>query len=98
VESEIGHKAHKNPKLPDHEDGVKMPTDRCTSLIMRGLYHDQKEMWISEQPFLAMAYLATYCQPLAHYYVNNVLGPKRINALNTGQSIYGDLKGDPNKK
>lgn len=92
VESEIAEKAHKNPKLPDHEDGKKMATERCTQLIMKGLYHNHEEMWISDQPFLGMTYMAYFFPYLAKYYVDNVLGPGRINALRSGQSIYGEKK------
>ena len=69
-----------------------MPTERCTELILRGLHHDLDEMWISEAPFLAMAYVSVYFPSIARYYVDNVLGPTRVHALKTGQAIYGEPK------
>eukprot|EP01040_Poterioochromonas_malhamensis_P002516 gene2516-2673_t len=89
VESEIASNAHKNPNLPDNE-GKKMPTERCTSLIMKGLWNNRDEMWISESPYLLMTYLAVYFPGFARRYVDTKVGPERITALKTGQAIYGN--------
>ncbi len=67
-----------------------MPTERCTSLIMKGLWNNRDEMWISESPYLLMTYLAVYFPGFARRYVDTKVGPERITALKTGQAIYGN--------
>jgi hypothetical protein len=66
-----------------------MPTALCTKLILRGLYHNQEEVWISEQPFLGLTYAAVYFPSLAKWYMDKKYGPQRVNALKKGESLYG---------
>jgi dehydrogenase/reductase SDR family protein 7 len=65
-----------------------MPTERCTELIMKGLYYDLDEMWVSEQPFLAMTYIIEYMPYLSRKLMVKYFGPARINALKNGLNIY----------
>ncbi len=64
-----------------------MATDRCTSLIMKGLYYKLEEMWISEQPFLAMTYLVDYAPFLSRMMMKK-FGQIRVAALKSGKNIY----------
>ncbi len=73
------------------EEGKKMPTDRCTGLIVKGLYHDLDEMWISDQPFLALTYLTEYFPWVSRQILVKVAGPARIRAIKSGENIY-DMK------
>lgn len=91
VESEISEKTLRNPNRPKQHEGKKMATDRCTSLILKGLFHDQDEMWISDHPFLLFTYLAQYLPGLARWYGSHVAGPARVRAITNGENIY-DLK------
>jgi hypothetical protein len=70
-----------------------MRTSLCTKLIMRGLYHNLEEMWISEQPFLGLTYAAVYLPPFAKWYMDKKYGPQRVNALKKGESLYGTSTG-----
>lgn len=72
VESEISSKTLRNPNLPVQQEGVKMPTERCTSLILKGLHHNLGEMWISQHPFLLFTYLSQYAPGIARYYGSKV--------------------------
>jgi dehydrogenase/reductase SDR family protein 7 len=60
VTSEIFEHRVADPSLPKQEDGKRMDTARCTALIAKAMYHNIPEAWISEQPYLTTAYLATY--------------------------------------
>jgi dehydrogenase/reductase SDR family member 7 len=88
VESEISLKSLRNPNLPKQEEGKKMPTSRCTHLILKGLYHGLSEMWISEHPYLLFTYLAQYTPGLARWYGGAIAGPARVRALEKGENIY----------
>lgn len=65
-----------------------MATERCTALIMKGLYYDLDEMWISEHPFLFMTYVTAYFPFLSRQLMVKFFGPARINALKSGLNIY----------
>ena len=65
-----------------------MDTSRCTGLIMKGLYHDIDEMWISEQPFLLFTYLTQYTPTISRWISTKIAGPARIKALKAGENIY----------
>ena len=39
---------------------VRMPTERCTDLISRAMKHKVDELWISDQPLLAVTYMMVY--------------------------------------
>lgn len=75
-----------------HSDGdqsYKMATSRCARLMLIGMANDLKEVWISDQPFLAMAYLWQY-MPTWALWVTNKLGKKRIENFKKGlvRTIY----------
>jgi dehydrogenase/reductase SDR family protein 7 len=91
VESEISEKTLRNPALPKQHEGRKMPTARCTALILKGLHHNLEEMWISEHPFLLFTYLAQYFPGVARWYGTKIAGPARVRAITSGENIY-DLK------
>jgi dehydrogenase/reductase SDR family protein 7 len=65
VTSEIFEHRVADPSLPKQEDGKRMDTARCTELMTKAMYHDIPETWISEQPYLTTAYLATYFPALS---------------------------------
>ena len=39
---------------------VRMPTERCTDLISRAMKHKVDELWISDQPLLAVTFMMEY--------------------------------------
>lgn len=88
VESEISTKSHRNPNNPHQEGGKRMTAARCTELIMKGLYYDLDEMWISEQPFLLMTYIADYMPFVARTLLVKYFGPVRVKAVKSGQNVY----------
>ena len=73
------------------QDTKIMPTDRCTHLIMKALYWRYDEVWISDQPILAITYLAEYTPGLMRYLMKNFIGPSRIKAFQDGGSVF-DIK------
>jgi dehydrogenase/reductase SDR family protein 7 len=91
VESEISSKAHRNPNLPVSSDEKKMPTARCTHLMAKAMYHRLMEVWISDQPLLAMTYITQYFPTLSQLLFSRVLGPARVRALQNGGDVY-DIK------
>ena len=91
VESEIASKAHRNPEYPVGVEDGKMATSRCTLLVAKAMYYRLYEAWISEQPFLATTYLVEYMPNLSRILFTKILGPKRVQALQAGGSVY-DLK------
>lgn len=88
VESEITTTFHANPDYPPQAEGEKMPTERCAQLVLRGLHHGHEELWISTQPVLLMAYLATYAPALTRMLMTKVLGPARAKAVQGGTNAY----------
>ena len=60
VESDIASHTIRNPENPVVPEGAKMPTERCTSLIAKGMFYKLPEIWIIEQPLLSFAYIARY--------------------------------------
>jgi dehydrogenase/reductase SDR family member 7 len=91
VVSEISTTSFVNPNYPRQEEGQKMPTARCAQLTLRGVYHKLPELWISEEPVLAMAYVTQYLPYVSKLLFTKILGPARVKALQGGQNIY-DLK------
>ncbi|XP_006096109.1 dehydrogenase/reductase SDR family member 7 [Myotis lucifugus] len=67
----------------DADQSYKMATSRCVRLILICMANDLKEVWISDQPFLAMAYLWQY-MPTWALWVTNKLGKKRIENFKKG--------------
>jgi dehydrogenase/reductase SDR family protein 7 len=88
VESEISLKSLRDPNLPVQVEGKKMPTVRCSSLVLKGLWHGLDEMWIAHQPFLLFTYLTQYLPGLSRLYATKIAGPARIRALTQGENIY----------
>jgi len=88
VVSEISDKAFRNPNLPKEKTESRMSTERCTSLILKGVYYNFEEMWISQQPFLAMTYVSGYAPALARVLMKKYFGPARVNAMKSGKSLY----------
>jgi dehydrogenase/reductase SDR family protein 7 len=92
VESEISSKAYRNPALPVSADEKKMPTARCSHLMAKAMYYKSiMEVWISEQPLLAMTYVAQYAPTLSNTLFARVLGPARVRILQSGGNVY-DVK------
>jgi dehydrogenase/reductase SDR family protein 7 len=91
VESEITLHTIRDHSLPKQDEGAKMPTKRCTDLILKGMYYKLAEMWISEQPFLFVTYLNVYSPWLSRQLFTKVIGPSRISTLKDGGNIY-DVK------
>jgi len=87
VESEIAEKAHRNPNNPTQDEGKKMPTERCTELMAKGMYHRVEEIWISHQPFLLFTYVSQY-MPRVSRVLAKILGPARVKALKEGTNLY----------
>jgi dehydrogenase/reductase SDR family protein 7 len=92
VESEISSKAYRNPALPVSADEKKMPTARCSHLMAKAMYYKTiMEVWISEQPLLAMTYVAQYAPTVSNTLFARVLGPARVRILQSGGNVY-DVK------
>lgn len=64
-----------------------MPTQRFVDLMMKGLYANFDEMWISEQPYLLFTYVSVYT-PWIGRQINKFVGPKRVQALTSGENIF----------
>ncbi|XP_077476279.1 dehydrogenase/reductase SDR family member 7 [Stigmatopora argus] len=63
--------------------GHKMPTSRCVYLILVGITNGVKEMWISQQPFLAFYYVWQYAPTFA-WFITNTLSKKRVQNFKSG--------------
>ncbi|XP_066198660.1 dehydrogenase/reductase SDR family member 7 [Saccopteryx leptura] len=61
----------------------KMATSRCARLMLISMANDLKEVWIAEQPFLAMAYLWQY-MPTWAWWLTDKLGKERIENFKKG--------------
>lgn len=92
VESEIGDHAHRDPSLPKQDEGTKMPTERATALMTKGMYYKFDEMWITQQPILLVSYLAVYAPWVGRQLLKYVLGPSRVKALQSGEGSTYDFK------
>ncbi len=88
VESEITTKCIRDPSLPAPNEGTKMSAERCTHLILKGVYYGFNEIWIADQPILLTCYIASYMPAVSRFLFTRILGPARINALKTGQNVY----------
>lgn len=64
-----------------------MPTERFVQLMLKGLYYGFEEMWISEQPYLLFTYVSVYA-PWIGRQINKFVGPKRVQALTSGENIF----------
>ena len=66
----------------------RMPTDRCTDLIARGMFHKIDELWISDQPLLFVTYVNTYAPWIGRQLLKYKVGPSRVRMLTTGGDMY----------
>ena len=73
------------------DEGVKMPTSRCTELTLKAIKYKFDEVWISTQPFLFITYLSQYTPEIARFLFKFVFGPARVNAYETGGNVF-DVK------
>ena len=62
------------------DEGKKMTTPRFANVMIRGMYHDFNEMWISTQPFLLFTYMAQYAPWLSRK-IGCLVGPARVKAI-----------------
>ena len=90
VESEIVTHAMKTPDAKPASEGKKMPTARCTGLIVRAMYNKGliQEIWISTQPILLLTYLNVYLPWVTRQLFTKAIGPSRRRALINGESVY----------
>lgn len=68
-----------------------METSRFCQLLLKGIYFDFDEMWISYQPFLFFAYLCRYFPYLSRLFLTKIMGPSRVKAIKSGSDVF-DLK------
>ena len=73
------------------QDESIMSTERCTHLILKALHYKFDEVWISDQPFLAVTYLSVYVPWLTRQLMKNFIGPSRVKAFVDGASVF-DVK------
>ncbi|XP_006891883.1 PREDICTED: dehydrogenase/reductase SDR family member 7-like [Elephantulus edwardii] len=65
------------------DQSYKMATSRCVRLILISMANDLKEVWISHNPYLFMAYLGQYMPTLA-WWVMSKFGKRRIENFKSG--------------
>ena len=56
--------------------------------MVKAMFYKWDEIFISELPFLLMAYLNVYFPWLGQILVTHVIGPARIKALKSGGDIW----------
>mmetsp|Transcript_8901 Transcript_8901/g.8808 ORF Transcript_8901/g.8808 Transcript_8901/m.8808 type:complete len:321 (+) Transcript_8901:66-1028(+) len=88
VESEIGLKAIKSSNGVVSPEEKKMPTERCTFLMAKGMKWRLDETWISNQPFLGITYVSTYLPFTFRQLMKYVVGPSRVKSLEEGGALY----------
>ena len=88
MDSEITeHTVRKEGSEPLIETG-KMTTPRFSELALRGIYHQLPEMWIADQPFLLITYIASY-MPWVYRQLNvHLIGAMRVKAITDGSDLY----------
>jgi dehydrogenase/reductase SDR family protein 7 len=93
VVSDIAENALRDPNTPIVPEKNKLPTERCTSLMVRAMYNRDyiQEIWISKHPLLLFAYLNVYFPWISRQILTKAFGPGRRRALVSGDSVY-DLK------
>ncbi|KAM9203022.1 dehydrogenase/reductase SDR family member 7 [Dugong dugon] len=65
------------------DQSYKMATSRCVRLMLISMANDLKEVWISDHPFLLVAYLGQY-MPTLTFWIISKLGKKRIENFKSG--------------
>lgn len=70
-----------------------MPVERCADIIARAMYNTGliQEIWIANQPFLALTELNAYAPWLSRLLFTKVIGPQRRKALTQGSNVYDIL-------
>ncbi|XP_024423843.2 dehydrogenase/reductase SDR family member 7 [Desmodus rotundus] len=71
----------------DPDQPNKMATSRCARLMLISMANDLKEVWIGEQPFLAVAYLWQY-MPTWGFWLMTILGKKIIQNFKGGLGTF----------
>ncbi|XP_049753793.1 dehydrogenase/reductase SDR family member 7 isoform X2 [Elephas maximus indicus] len=67
----------------DGDQSYKMATSRCVRLMLISMANDLKEVWISDHPFLLLAYLGQY-MPTLTWWLSSKLGKRRIENFRSG--------------
>ena len=88
VVSEIMKSAIRAEGTKSSVEEKKMPTARCTHLMAKGMKWRLDEIWISNQPFLAIAYLNTYMPFVSRQIFKHLIGPARVKTLSEGGDVY----------
>ncbi|XP_060030873.1 dehydrogenase/reductase SDR family member 7 isoform X2 [Erinaceus europaeus] len=65
------------------DQSYKMATSRCARLILVTMANDLKEVWISDQPYLLIAYLWQY-MPTWAWWLAGKVGKRRIENFKSG--------------
>ena len=69
-----------------------MSTERCTSLVLKGLYYNFDEMWIVGQPLLITCHIYDHFPWLGRQMLKYLLGPMRVGALRDGRSMFNVIE------
>jgi dehydrogenase/reductase SDR family protein 7 len=70
------------------QDENIMTTERCTQLILKALHYKYDEVWLSDQPFLAITYLSVYAPWITRQLMKHFIGPSRVRAFIEGASVF----------
>ena len=70
----------KDPNSAGEDASVKMETSRCTGLMARGMFHKIDELWIADQPLLAITFIMQYL-PWTGRQLFKLVGPSRVRML-----------------
>ncbi len=57
---------------------IPMSTERCSELTIKGLYHNFDELWIAEQPILAIAYIHEHFPRIGRTFISKLIAKKRL--------------------
>jgi len=68
----------------------KQPTSRCTFLISKAMAYKFEEIWISSQPFLALAYFNMFFPWAGRQLSKKIIGPARVKALELGGDVFNN--------
>eukprot|EP00262_Sarcandra_glabra_P022511 TRINITY_DN9997_c0_g1_i2.p1 TRINITY_DN9997_c0_g1~~TRINITY_DN9997_c0_g1_i2.p1 ORF type:complete len:329 (-),score=61.07 TRINITY_DN9997_c0_g1_i2:197-1183(-) len=68
--------------------GKRVSSERCAELTIIAATHGLKEVWISNQPVLAVMYLVQY-MPAIGYWLMDKIGGNRVEAAAQKKNTYG---------
>jgi short-subunit dehydrogenase len=88
VESEITTNLIRAPGRPHTKEDEKMPTHRCSELMVKAMYYQHSEVWISEQPVLFFSYFAKYFPTFTRMIMVNIAGPARMRLVREGGELF----------